>query len=358
MSIIFDESRVREVTPEEYEELMKPHTRGCKWCGLPFLRYNKQSYDKPCIDGFDKDNFLKQMHSKLDYCVHCHTVSRDLTESCAAAPEYVLIKYPELLKEYYKIAGETKDPLERKYKLAYFLLQHNISCGVSPYDIRMGLALYYQEHGNGVAAFKLMQEEIAEQEQDAQEVYAYYQNIKYENLYGICKASSLLSLADLYRRIGEFDKALSVTQFVKRALKIHRKLMGNETIRYAQQEVKLIHKAALNGQAERLIKPYIKPRKKRQRDHISLWLAETLTDICEKPRNALFVVRLLLFIPIIVVLWALMLIWSILALPIAAVLYAIAIARWSILRISYTKLKQPLFGVIYSKLTFENTDRY
>lgn len=356
MSPTLDDSRVKVVTQEEYDELMKPHTRGCQCCEMPFLRYNHKTYAEPCIDGFDKHKFHEQMNSRLDYCEHCHAVSRDLTSSCFAAPKQVFAKKPEALAEYMKIVEETEDMLERKYKLAYFLLQHGVQFGVRPYDIRIGLALYYAQQGKRTAARKLIQEEIAAQEQEAEDVYKYYNNIKYEDLHWACQATSLIPLANLYRRIGEFDKALAVTEFTQRAFKHHARTIGRDSIGDSSNELKLVHKAALNGNAERLICPdKIQKRERKTIHDVYGYIAEEIVD---KPRDLTWVFKLIVFVPIILAMWVFMLAWSIVALPIAAIVYGAAMLRWTILKVFYTKLKPPRYGTIYSTLLFEDTARY
>ncbi len=174
------ESKERVVTPEEFYILMQPICRCCARCGQPFLKHNKVTFKEyPCIDGYDLYYFEYEMDSALDYCPHCHSISRDLTRSIQVKDESN--KDPE----YLSIAlDESLSSLEKKYKLALYTIKHGNPHQLSASDIRMGLFLYYEAHGKTEQMLSIAREELASCEDD---VY--------------------LIDADLQRRMGDFDAA-------------------------------------------------------------------------------------------------------------------------------------------------------
>ena len=221
----------------------------CSYC-LSEIKKENQNFNDICIDGLSKEHPLEHLDSLFQICPNCKIVSDNL-EKYLNNPKYAQIIKDEI-KECRKIQklvnDNTLNELEKKLLLIKTEKDARINVNDKYWDIAMLLFIYCHTQGMNDKANECINIKLEKTQFAVENLKKYYQSEGVSNDILNNSFSSILSLIEMYRQIGDFKNA-------KKYIDILKKYKSFQFEKYQKKILKLQEELCKNKNTERILKP-------------------------------------------------------------------------------------------------------
>lgn len=221
----------------------------CSYC-LTEIKKENQKFHDICLDGISKQYPLEHLNSLFQMCPNCKIVSDNL-EKYLINPKYAQIIKEEIreCKGYQKVVNNnTLNELEKKLLLVKIVKDARINVNDNYWDIAMLLFIYYRTQEMNDKANEWLNIKLENTTFAVENLKKYYQSEGVPDDILNHSFSSVLSLIEMYRQIGDFNNA-------EKYIAILKKYKSSKCSKYQKKILKLQEKLYENKNAERTLKP-------------------------------------------------------------------------------------------------------